>query len=120
MTDAAGLGDRLTGARIVASDPDGTVTATVDGTGAVVDLAFDPRLMRLGSAAAAARVLDTVRRAQEDARRQLPDAIAAAPSSADAGALREQLTALQHTAQQQLTDMSATLTDLMSRLEGRR
>lgn len=51
----------------------GQITATVEATGKVLDVAFTPRALRLDSRTLAEEVLSAVRQAQHDAERKTRD-----------------------------------------------
>ncbi|SDJ34431.1 YbaB/EbfC family nucleoid-associated protein [Nonomuraea jiangxiensis] len=57
----------------VGEGPSGHVKVAVDPNGQVLEVAFDPRAMRLGSSALADEVLEAVRRGREEAERQAHD-----------------------------------------------
>jgi DNA-binding protein YbaB len=113
----AALGD----VRAIASSPDGLVTATVDGTGRVVELEFAPTAMRKQSDELAALVLETLGRAQDDAREQGQQRLAElAPPLPSPAELTDTLQALHDTAAGRLAEMSATLSQLLDRANGGR
>jgi DNA-binding protein YbaB len=102
----------------VTSD-DGLVTATVDGSGRVLDLVFEATAMRKPSTELAALTCATVAAAQdagrEQARARLAEFAPALPSQEE---LTANLQQLQATANSKLAEMSATLQQLMDRTGG--
>jgi DNA-binding protein YbaB len=105
--------------RASATSDDGLVTATVDGTGRLVDLAFEPTAMRKPSADLAALTCATVAAAQDAGRDHAGARLAGLRTSLPS---QEQLTAtlqqLQATATSKLAEMSATLEQLLHRNPG--
>jgi DNA-binding protein YbaB len=57
------LADRLAGIRVRETSPDGTVTAEVDGNGALCDLALTPAISKLSPSEFESVVVATARRA---------------------------------------------------------
>lgn len=74
---------RLTEIRATAASEDGLIRATVDGSGALVELRLDPRVHRFPAATLAGDITDIVASAGRDAQEQ-GLAIAAGHLSADA------------------------------------
>jgi DNA-binding protein YbaB len=105
--------------RATATSEDGLVTATVDGSGRLVNLTFEPTAMRKQSAELAELTCTTVTAAQdagrEQARTRLGDLTPALPSQEE---LTNTLQQLQATATSRLAEMSATLDQLLNRGPG--
>ncbi|WP_375500253.1 YbaB/EbfC family nucleoid-associated protein [uncultured Jatrophihabitans sp.] len=107
---------RLADARHEAHSDDASMTAVVDGSGQVLDIALEPKAMRLSAETLGASIAETVRAAQAAAREALPEALldTAAPSP-DVESLGRLATELGAGAQQRLSDISSTLDRLLAR-----
>ena len=96
------------------------MTATVDGSGRLVDLAFEPTAMRKPSADLAAITCATVVAAQDAGRDQARSRLAElTPSLPSQEQLTDTLQQLQATATSKLAEMSATLEQLLEPEPGR-
>ncbi|WP_375487953.1 hypothetical protein [uncultured Jatrophihabitans sp.] len=105
--------DQLSSARHEAGD-DETVSAVVDGAGQVVEVRIEAKAMRMDAARLAVAVTETVQAAQLAARAALPASVGGV-ASPDTASLSRLATELGASAQQRLTDISATLDRLIAR-----
>jgi DNA-binding protein YbaB len=120
MDESATVPDPALGElRASATSDDGLVTATVDGSGRLVDLAFAATAMRKSSVELAALTCATVATAQDAGRERARARLAElAPSLPSQEELTDTLQQLQATANSKLAEMSATLQQLMERTTG--
>ena len=108
--DFANWESQLTEARVRGSGPEELAEAVVDGTGRLVDLKLDPRLLRRSAGAAAKEILGAVSSAQEAVRTQNSGAdgfeALVRQASADAEAYR-------FAAERQMEELNTLVGDLL-------
>jgi DNA-binding protein YbaB len=111
--------EQLTDLRLRGEAAQGLVRAEVDGTGRLIDVVLDPRVMRRQSADLAEAVKTAVVSAQSAARERLEEMTAeAARRLPSPDRLAETLTEVQTTAEQRMGEYSAALQDLLRRTGG--
>jgi DNA-binding protein YbaB len=109
--------DRIAAIRATADARDGQIKVVLDGQADIVELSFDPRVMRMDADELAAAVRDTINEAREAARSELGQVVAeAAVGVPDRDKVAAELTQLEVGAEQRLSEMTATLNDLLKRL----
>jgi DNA-binding protein YbaB len=108
--------DDLAARRRRASSDDGLIEVTVDGTGLVVDIALEPKAMRLASTDLADALAATVRNAQQQARAEATAALTEASQALpDAAQLAQTAAQLNDLARNRLGAFSAVLDELVRR-----
>ncbi len=110
--------NRFTAAQATAEAADGLVRLTVDGTGDLVELALDPRAMRLSSADLAEAIQEAFRVARADVQAVIQEELTAVPPPlpADLGPLVDEIG---NGAWRRLDDLTATAQQLADRLNRR-
>ncbi|GAA5062466.1 DNA-binding protein YbaB [Thermocatellispora tengchongensis] len=73
------------------SGADGLARAVVDGSGGIIEITLEPRIMRLDSRSIAEAVTEAVRQAQQEARRRTEELVRAATGAADLSLDPEQI-----------------------------
>ncbi|HEY3631743.1 MAG TPA: YbaB/EbfC family nucleoid-associated protein [Jatrophihabitantaceae bacterium] len=112
----AGLDERIAAIRGTAQGQDGLITAVVDGRSELVELTFEPKVMRLPAEDLAAAVRDTVNEARTAAQAQLRQVLADNPVQLPgADTMRAELNELGVSAERRLNEMSNLLGDLLKR-----
>jgi DNA-binding protein YbaB len=109
--------DRIAAIRGTAEGRDGQIKAIVDGQAEIVELSFDPRVMRMDADELAAAVRDTINEARSVARSELQQVVAGSTiGGPDHDEVTAELSQLEVGAEQRLHEMTASLNDLLKRL----
>ena len=111
-TGIAGLDERIAAIRGTAQGPDGLITAVVDGRSELLELAFEPKAMRLPAEDLAAAVRTTVNEARTAAQTELRQLLADNPVPLPG---TDELNELGLSAERRLNEMSNLLGDLLKR-----